>query len=125
MRHLLICSLVVVAAASAGAQQPSREAAVPKTPWGDPDLQGVWDYWTFTPLERPKEYANKPLLTDEEAAQLGQRLRNQAVAGDSVRPTGNNNPGGYSQEAWTDRARATVLKQTSLIVDPPTAGFPR
>ena len=42
----------------------------PKTPWGHPDLQGVWDYWTFTPLERPKEFADKPVLTDAEAAQL-------------------------------------------------------
>jgi hypothetical protein len=122
-KHALICSLIVVAAGAAGAQQPARDG-VPRTPWGDPDLQGVWDYWTFTPLERPKEYANKPLLTDEEAAQLARRLRDQAVAGDSVRPIGNNNPGGYSQEAWTDRARANVLKQTSLIVEPEDGRIP-
>ena len=60
--------------------------------------------WTFTPLERPKEFVNKPMLTDQEAAALAKRLRDQAVAGDSVRP-GAGNPGGYSQEAWTDRAR--------------------
>ena len=35
------------------------------TPWGDPDLQGVWDYWTFTPLERPEEFSGKDILTDE------------------------------------------------------------
>src|SRR5688572_19175727 len=63
------------------------------------------------------------MLTDEEAAALGKRLRDQAVAGDSIRP-GPGNPGGYSQEAWTDRARANVLKQTSLIVDPPDGRIP-
>ena len=40
----------------------------PTTPWGDPDLQGVWDYWTFTPLERADEFAGRDALTDEEAA---------------------------------------------------------
>jgi hypothetical protein len=115
---------VVLAAAALGAGQPAAPGgAIPRTPWGDPDLQGVWDYWTFTPLERPKEFAGKALLTDEEAAQLARRLQEQAVAGDSRRPPAGN-PGGYSQEAWTDRARATVLRQTSLIVDPPDGRIP-
>jgi hypothetical protein len=124
MAKYLVIGLVVLATVAVGAQQPvTRDGAVPRTPWGDPDLQGIWDYWTFTPLERPKEFANKPVLTDQEAAQLAQRLRDQAVAGDSVRPSGGN-PGGYSQEAWTDRARATVLKQTALIVQPSDGRIP-
>jgi hypothetical protein len=124
MAKYLVIGLVVLATVAVGAQQPvTRDGAVPRTPWGDPDLQGIWDYWTFTPLERPKEFANKPVLTDQEAAQLAQRLRDQAVAGDSVRPSGGN-PGGYSQEAWTDRARATVLKQTALIVEPSDGRIP-
>ena len=45
----------------------------PRTPWGDPDLQGVWDYWTFTPLERPEEFGERGELTAEEAAVVGQR----------------------------------------------------
>jgi hypothetical protein len=123
-KHALICLLVVLAAAAAAAQQPvARDSAAPRTPWGDPDLQGVWDYWTFTPLERPSEFAGKALLTDEEAAQLAARLRQQAIAGDANRPRAGD-PGAYSQEAWTDRARATVLKQTSLIVDPPDGKIP-
>jgi hypothetical protein len=83
----------------------------------------VWDFWTFTPLERPKEFADKPLLTDQEAAALAKRMREQAVAVDNVAPR----PGGpiaYSQADWTDRARATVLNQTSLIVDPPDGRIP-
>jgi hypothetical protein len=125
VKHVLMCGLVVLAAAAVGAQQPAaRDGAIPRTPWGDPDLQGVWDYWTFTPLERPSEFAGKAVLTDEEAAQLARRLGEQAIAGDSRRPRAGD-PGGYSQEAWTDRARATVLKQTSLIVDPPDGRIPQ
>src|SRR5262245_42080417 len=54
------------------AQAPSAEKKTygAETPWGDPDLQGVWDYRTITPLERPKQFGNKAVLTDEEVAQL-------------------------------------------------------
>ena len=40
----------------------------PRTSWGQPDLQGVWDFRTATPLERPEELAGKEVLSDEEAA---------------------------------------------------------
>ena len=40
----------------------------PRTPWGQPDLQGIWDYRTITPLERPSALSGKQFLTDEEAA---------------------------------------------------------
>jgi len=42
--------------------------APPKTPWGDPDLQGVWNDATSTPLQRPNELSGKDILSDEEAA---------------------------------------------------------
>ncbi len=48
----------------------SAEPATPLTPWGDPDLQGVWDFRTIIPLERPDDRAGQAFLTDEEAAQL-------------------------------------------------------
>ena len=123
VKQLLAFGLIVATTAAAAAQQPAARGGDSRTPWGHPDLQGVWDYWTFTPLERPKEFADKPVLTDAEAEQLGQRLRSQAVAGDS-KPPGPGTPPGYSQEAWTDRARGVVLKQTSLIVDPPDGRIP-
>jgi hypothetical protein len=125
LRAALAIVMCIVAAGplSAGQAAPGTANKSPRTPWGDPDLQGVWDYWTLTPLERPKEFVNKPMLTDQEATALAKRLRDQAVAGDSVRP-GAGNPGGYSQEAWTDRARGTVLNQTSLIVDPEDGRIP-
>jgi hypothetical protein len=40
----------------------------PRTPAGQPDLQGIWDYRTITPLERPKELGTKAFFTAEEAA---------------------------------------------------------
>jgi hypothetical protein len=61
--------LAVAAAAVLSAQAPQRYA-VPRTGDGHPDLQGVWANNMATPLERPKELANKPLLTDVELAQF-------------------------------------------------------
>ena len=114
----LIMTLAVLLPAAAVAQ--SSDAL--RTPWGDPDLGGVWDYWTFTPLERPEEFADRATLTVEEAAVVAREANAAALARDLAAPPGD--PGGYSQAVWTDRARATALTQTSLIVDPPDGRIP-
>ena len=59
-----------------------------RTPWGDPDLQGVWDYWTFTPLERPEEFLDRDQLTAEEAAVVAQEGNVDALARDEAAPPG-------------------------------------
>src|SRR5438874_1687936 len=98
MRVLMRCTmialgLVALLAGAAAAQTSARSAAAQRTPWGDPDLQGTWDYWTFTPLERPAELAPGVVLTPEEAARFAERLRRQALQGDeTVRP---GDPGAY------------------------------
>ena len=86
MRHRLPISLgrlftalvaLVVATTPAAAQNEDRPEP-PRTSWGAPDLQGVWDYRTATPMERPRNYGDREFLTDEEAAayeqQFSQRL---------------------------------------------------
>ena len=73
---MAVVSLMVVPPTSYAQVRPQvREAApagtdwnAPRTPWGAPDLQGIWDYRTATPLERPAEFASKETLTEEEAA---------------------------------------------------------
>ncbi len=115
----LVVGLSLTPALAAG--QTGAEG--PRTPWGDPDLQGVWDYWTFTPLERPEEYAGRGELTAEEAAVVAQQSNSEALAGDDEGPPPGE-VGGYSQAVWTDRARATALTQSSLLVDPPDGRLP-
>ena len=48
----------------------AKKAASLKTPWGDPDLQGIWTGSTITPLERPAKFAGKNVLSEAEAAEL-------------------------------------------------------
>ena len=51
---LVLCAGWLLPAAAEGQAPPADPETwtAPRTPWGDPDLQGVWDYWTFTPLGR-------------------------------------------------------------------------
>ena len=81
---------------SAGVAGGPGGAAGPRTPWGDPDLQGVWDYWTFTPLERPEEFGERGELTAEEAAVVGQRGTAAALARDADGPPPGD-PGGTAR----------------------------
>src|SRR5256885_16204719 len=54
----------------------ARTWTAPKTPWGDPDLQGVWNDATSTPLQRPNG-KDKDILSDDEAAEFAQQLEYQ------------------------------------------------
>ena len=126
-------ALAVLAPAVAVAQ--SAEADVPRTPWGAPDLGGVWDFRSITPMERPDNLADKAFLTEEEAARLEQetvernaellnRERRDAQAGGSV-DRGEDGAPGFYNNFWLDRGETTVgTRRTSLIVDPPSGKIP-
>src|SRR6476619_7272502 len=95
-----------------------------KTPWGDPDLQGTWSNQTITPLERPAQFKDKPLLTEAEAAAYEKQL---VEAGD----VDNRTPGtvqdvnlAYNQVCWDRGNKIVADRRTSLIVDPPDGRIP-
>src|SRR5438105_15657667 len=48
----------------------AKAGSVPKTAWGEPDLQGIWTDEYQTPLQRPARYANKEFFTEDERAAL-------------------------------------------------------
>ena len=127
---------VVVLAPVAGAGQTRSAASdgwtVPVTPWGDPDLQGIWDFRTITPMERPAELAGKAVLTAEEAAdfearenrRLNRDLVDPKVGGAIYPPESEGGVVPYN-EFWYDRGNALVEdRRTSLIVDPPDGRIP-
>ncbi len=61
----VVVSLVLVPVAGQAQTAAADTWATPRTPWGHPDLQGVWDYRTTTPLERPEDQGTTAVLTDE------------------------------------------------------------
>ena len=82
-----------------------------KTPWGVPDLQGIWTNATATPLERPAEYANAEVLTETQRSQLGEAVLEKYGKG--------------GREAWFDLGlKALTNGQTSLIIHPKNGKIP-
>ena len=117
MNRVIAMSVLVVLPVIATAQVPGTAA---RTAWGDPDLQGVWDFRTITPLQRPEELASKDVLTSEEAAEL----EAEAVRNDVDRPPPKGNVGAYNR-FWFDYGTNVVEdRRTALIVDPPDGRLP-
>ena len=123
---------VVALAPVFAAAQSANTPAPPRTPWGQPDLQGVWDFRTITSLERPSDLVGKQVLTDEEAANY-EALENRRQNRDLVDPKKGGalyppeSEGGVVpyNEFWYDRGTTVVEdKRTSLIVDPPDGRLP-
>src|SRR5262245_5588019 len=93
----------------------------PRTPWGDPDIQGYYfNHSGYTPLERPRELADKPFYTEEEALAAFK----QAVEADAdVDPrVVHYDWKEYGMDAWQSGVRPNL--RTSLIVDPPDGRIP-
>ena len=113
--------LAVVGLAAIPVMAAAQE--VPRTGWGEPDLQGVWDFRTLTPLQRPEDLGDKAFLTAEEAADREQAEidRNLRLWERGARTTeAGGNVGAYNN-FWMDRGtRVIETLRTSLIIDPPT-----
>jgi hypothetical protein len=108
---------VVIGAAAAGltvAATAQTPRPLPRTPDGRPDLQGIWYFGSATPLERPQEFAGKPVLTPDEAAAFERR------EADRIRRTTT-----VHAAEWLDYGtRVEPDLRSSLISDPPDGRVP-
>jgi hypothetical protein len=125
----LAAAVATLAAMSAFAQvtkvaSASEEYSQPRTPWGDPDLQGTWtsDNCIRTPLNRPAQFGDRLYMTTEEIAQ-----REAAIAAQTVTDLKETAEGQAIRTGppphWGDRAKRPC-GQTSLIIDPPNGQTP-
>ena len=131
---LIVIGVVALAPVSAAAQSANTTAST-RTAWGDPALQGIWDFRSITPLQRPEEFSDREFLTAEEAANLEQatvdreeellnRPAQRTAAGGNV-DRGENGALGAYNDFWLDRGTTTQgTRRTSLIVDPPNGRVP-
>jgi hypothetical protein len=123
------CGIVTLAVVVllVGAPPVAAQTDAPRTAWGQPDLQGVWDFRSITPMQRPEDLGDKEFLTEEEAAELEQAAvdRDTRLWAQTARRTeAGGNVGAYNN-FWMDRGLKTVgTRRTSLIVYPPNGRMP-
>jgi len=134
-RLLTIAAMVVTSIASSTFAQAPRVAPAadntsatknwtpPRTPWGEPDLQGTFSNRTITPFERPANVAGREFFTREEVAALEKRAQEQS--GDEGRNKGTRADVERAyNDFWWDRGTKVTTPRTSLVIDPPDGRVP-
>jgi hypothetical protein len=118
--------VVSVSATRASAQAPVASATAPApaltTPWGEPDMQGIWTDETDTPLQRSPKYANQEFFTEAQRAELD-RQRAAMLGRDRRAERGSlADVAGAYNDVFTPKKRTGA--RTSRIVDPPNGRLP-
>ena len=128
---LAVLSMMLVGTVSGGGQAPAAgkngpapkkaasKSTVPRTAWGDPDLQGTWNNGTITPLERARGGGEKELLSKEEEAEVNEQSDTRAERRPADRAQ--DLELAYDQ-VWWDRGAS--IGRTSLIIDPKDGRLP-
>ena len=126
MAVTVLLELAPVPVASQAPTAPGQAEAAPAapTPWGEPDLQGIWTTDYEIPLQRPARFVDQEFFTDEERAALD-RDRARIIDLDSRRaPRGSEQDVGGAYSAAIFLSHKHVGRRTSLIVDPPGGRMP-
>jgi hypothetical protein len=132
----VITAVAIIAAALAMVPRLRADAASakqPRTAWGAPDLQGIWNTNTFLPLERPRQYGTRAMMTEEEHAKALAELqeRNKRLGRDSREVGGKPGVGTEKDvaraynEFWFGDKPTKFSYRTSMIVDPPDGRIPQ
>jgi hypothetical protein len=121
------CALIALAAPALALGQAAplgRDYVAPRTPFGRPDLQGVWSNAVITPLERPAELGDKAFLDEEEVA----AFERERVAATNRDRRSNNAAAdvrnAYNDFWWDSGTNVVATRRTSLIIDPPDGRVP-
>jgi hypothetical protein len=138
-RFIALCAAAALLISTTVSAQTSSGSTPPRTADGQPDLSGVWDFRTVTPLERPDELADKAFLTQEEVvAYAAEKVRDSNAdlnrEAKKQETTARGQVNGTSEtrdlalaynDFWWDRGTAVVeTRRTSLVIDPPNGKVP-
>lgn len=132
MKSLLPLALALTASVYGIAFAQDSDYEVPRTEYGQPDLQGVWNFSSSIPMQRPERYGNQEFLTPEEIEAAVARQEAQAAAADAAAarlvinpdaPAATDNPGGYN-DFWMEMANIGDTVRTSHIVYPLNGRLP-
>ncbi|MBI3048057.1 MAG: hypothetical protein HYY76_07065 [Acidobacteria bacterium] len=127
-RLLAVIGGAAVIAAAVMLLRPASTSPGSLTPWGEPDLQGLWTYEEEIPLQRPARFGNREFLTDEERAAIDKEraeiLGKSAQVSDRRYERGTEQDVGGAYNAAVFTTHRPLGRRTSLIVDPPDGQIP-
>ena len=123
---LIVIGLLKLAPVPVAGQAPARTAAattgpVAKTPWAEPDLQGIWTDVYLTPLQRSARNAGKEVFTDGERAALDKERATIELRPRQAGGTERDVAGAYNAVFMSMKPTG---RRTSLVVDPPDGRIP-
>lgn len=130
IRALISFAALLFAGSFALAQNGDYQ--VPRTEWGQPDLQGVWNFSSDVPMQRPQQYGTRQFLNEEELEERRARIEANRAAADAAAaqlvldpeaPEASSNPGGYN-DFWIETAGLGDVVRTSHIVHPEDGRIP-
>ncbi len=102
---LFILVSILLAPLGASLAQTADDYVAPRTEWGQPDLQGVWNFNSSTPMQRPERFGTQEFLTPTEVEQDRARQEERRIAADAAEaelvlnpqaPAAGTDPGGYN-----------------------------
>src|SRR6266446_6612715 len=117
---MLLLVLLVPVPAIGQVRPPQARTAKweqPRTAWGDPDLQGIWNNVTATPLQRSEEFKDRAELSSAEAAEFARRAIERQEEGES-KPIAEQTVGqrtGYAASVWFETSHTLSENRTSLL----------
>src|SRR5262245_55073354 len=111
-------AVISVAVTQTSAQAPAVSGSSLKTPWGEPDLQGIWTDEFDTPLQRSPRYANQEFFTEQQRADFDKERTAILTRFANEREIN----GAYNAATFFSTKRTGA--RTSKIVDPPNGRFP-
>jgi hypothetical protein len=126
-----ILALVLVPVVASAQSRTTRSGTTAKweqskTPWGDPDMQGIWNNVTATPLQRSDDLKDKAQLTNQETAEFEQKAAEQRAKNEAT-PIAQQSVGartGYSTVVWFETGYKLSEGRTSLLLQPADGRLP-
>ena len=116
--RFFISAVCAVALTGIGAAQAPKKWTPPRTPDGQPDIQGIWSFATITPLQRPADLAGKEFFTAKEADAYEKETRER---NDKDRRDGSAEADvgrAYNDFWWDPGTKVVRTLRTSLVIDP-------
>lgn len=122
MKKSIICLVLYTGLLHSSSLSAQQDYLAPRTEWGQPDLQGVWNFSSDTPLQRPSQYGEREFLTQEEIAAVKDRRASTDDFSDAAIPNGGVNEA-YN-DFWVEAAGIGDVVRTSILIYPTDGRLP-